>query len=113
MDKGVRAAIGATAVAGVLILAPGARPASAADFDCAGLLRMHGMLRKASVACGFTAYNPAIVDRARTCYDALGSRHGAEAMHAGGVEFERWQAVRDRDVLCKTLSDRFPMVVRP
>lgn len=113
MDKGVRAAIGVTAVAGVLILAPGSRPASAADFDCAGLLRMHGMLRRASVACGFTAYNPTIVDRARTCFDAIGGSRGTEEMHSGAAEFERWQAVRHRDALCQTLAAKFPMVVRP
>ncbi|ACS43819.1 hypothetical protein [Methylorubrum extorquens] len=47
------------------------------------------MLRKASAACGFASYNPAIVDRARSCFDALGSRRGAEAMHTGAAEFER------------------------
>lgn len=113
MARGLRIAIATTAFAGVLFLAAGARPASAADLECTDFLRMHGMLRRASAACGFTDYNPAIVDRARACFDALGSRHGAEAMHAGGAEFERWQTVRNRDALCKTLADRFPMVVRP
>ena len=113
MARSLRTGNGPTVLVGVLILAAGARPAPAADFDCAGFLRMHGMLRRASAACGFTDYNPDIVDRARACFDALGGRQGAEAMHSGGAEFERWQAVCDRDALCKTLTDRFPMVVRP
>ncbi|MCJ2044126.1 hypothetical protein MKK58_06210 [Methylobacterium sp. J-078] len=71
------------------------------------------MLRKASAACGFTAYNPTIADRARTCFDAVGSNHGAQELYAGAAEFERWQAVRHRDVLCQTLAAKFPMVVRP
>jgi hypothetical protein len=98
---------------GVLILAAGARPAPAANFDCAGFLRMHGMLRKASAACSFASYNPAIVDRARTCFDALGSRRGAEAMHTGAAEFDRWQSIRNLDALCGTLAAKFPMVVKP
>lgn len=113
MARDLRAAIGATTLAGVLILAQSARPASAADFDCAGFLRMHGMLRRASAACGFTAYNPTIVDRARTCFDAIGGSRGAEEMYSGAAEFERWQAVRHRAALCQTLAAKFPMVVRP
>jgi hypothetical protein len=74
---------------------------------------MHGMLRRASAACGFTAYNSAIVDRARICFDAIGSRPAAEAMHSGAAEFERWQAIRNRDALCATLAAKFPMVVQP
>ena len=68
---------------------------------------MHGMLRKASAACGFASYNPTIVDRARTCFDALGSRRGAEAMHTGAAEFERWQFIRNYDALCGTLAAKF------
>ncbi|MDB5647347.1 hypothetical protein [Methylobacterium sp.] len=71
------------------------------------------MLRRATAACGFTAYNPAIVERAHACFDALGSRLGAEEMYAGAAEFERWQSVRRRDALCAILAGKFPMVVRP
>jgi hypothetical protein len=98
---------------GVLIVVADVRPASAADFQCADFLKMHGMLRRASAACGFTAYNPAIVDRAHTCFDGVGSRRGAEAMHSGAAEFERWQSVRQRDTLCEFMAAKFPMVVRP
>ena len=98
---------------GVLTLASLAQPASAEDFDCSGFLRMHGMLRRASTVCGFTRYNPDIVDRARACFDALGSLHGSEAIRSGAVEFEGWLAVRNRDGLCKTLADKFSMVVQP
>lgn len=71
------------------------------------------MLRRASAACGFRAYNPAIVDRARTCFEAIGSRRGADEIRSGAAEFERWQAVRHRTTLCATLAARFPMVVQP
>lgn len=113
MAKCLRGGIGGTVFLGVMILLAGARPASSAKFECAAFLRMHGMLRRASTACGYTDYNPAIVDRARACFDALGSRRGAEAMHSGAAEFERWQAVLSRDALCRTLTDTFPMVVEP
>ena len=106
-------AIGTKVFLGVLTLASLAQPASAKEFDCSGFLRMHGMLRRASTACAFTSYNPGIVDRARACYDALGSRRGAEAIRSGAAEFEGWWAVRNRDALCKTLVDKFPMVVQP
>jgi hypothetical protein len=74
---------------------------------------MHGMLRRASAACGYSAYNPAIVDRARTCFEAVGSRRGVDEIRSGAAEFERWQVVRHRDTLCATLAARFPMVVQP
>ena len=106
-------AIGTKVFLGVLTLASLAQPASAKEFDCSGFLRMHGTLRRASTACAFTSYNPGIVDRARACYDALGSRRGAEAIRSGAAEFEGWWAVRNRDALCKTLVDKFPMVVQP
>ena len=111
MARGLRA-IGIKVFLGVLTLASLAQPASAEDFDCAGFLRMHGMLRRASTACGFTSYNPVIVHRARACFDALGSS-GAKAIRSGAAEFEGWWAVRNRDALCKTLVDKFPMVVQP
>ena len=87
MARGLRAIVTKVFLS-VLTLASLAQPASAEDFDCAGFLRMHGMLRRASTACGFTAYNPAIVHQARTCFDRLGSRRGAEAIRSGAAEFE-------------------------
>ena len=101
------------AFATALLLAPGNGSASSTDFDCGGFLKMHGMLRRATAACGFTAYNPDIVDRARACFDALGSRRGAEEMYAGAAEFERWQSIRQRDTLCATFAAKFPMVIQP
>ena len=71
------------------------------------------MLRRASVACGFTAYNPTIVDRAHDCFDALGSRRGAEEMYSGAAEFERMQSIRQRDALCASLASKFSMVFKP
>ena len=106
-------AIGTKVFLGVLTLASLAQPASAESFDCFGFLMMHGMLRRASTACGFSSYNPVIVHRARACFDALGSSSGAKAIRSGAAEFERWQAVRSRGALCKTLVDKFPMVVQP
>ncbi len=113
MARGLRAGLGAAIVCVGLILDTRAQPASAADFDCAGFLRMHGMLRRASTACGYTAYNPAIVERARACFDTLGSVRGAEAMHSGAAEFERLKAVRNHDALCESVAARFQMVVQP
>lgn len=103
----------ASALATSLLAAQGTQAARAAEFDCDGFLRMHGLLRTAMRECGFAAYNPAIVERARTCFDAVGGRQGAEAMRAGAAEFERWRSVRSHDALCANLTVRFPMVVRP
>jgi hypothetical protein len=71
------------------------------------------MLRRASATCGFTAYNPAIVDRARVCFNAIGSRHGTEEIRAGVVEFEQSLAVNSKHAICATLAAKFPMVVLP
>lgn len=103
----------ASALETTLLLAQGTHAGRAAAFDCEGFLRMHGLLRRAMRDCGFAAYNPSIVDRARTCFDALGGRQGAEAMRAGAAEFERWRSIRARDAMCASLTARFPMVVRP
>ncbi|SFU94445.1 MULTISPECIES: hypothetical protein [unclassified Methylobacterium] len=112
MARGLRVAP-ATALATVMLLLPGMRSATAADFDCVGFLRMHGLLRRASTACGFTEYNPAIVDRARICFDALGSRRGTEEVQSGVAEFERLRSTRHHDAVCAMLAAKFSMVVRP
>jgi hypothetical protein len=88
-------------------------PASAVDLPCGDFLRMHGMLRKAAAACRFSAYNPAIVDRAHVCFDALGSRRGAEEMYAGAAQFEHMLSVRSSEAVCATLARTFSMVIRP
>ncbi|TXN07492.1 hypothetical protein FV222_02175 [Methylobacterium sp. WL103] len=103
----------ATAIAIVMVLLLGMRSTTAADFDCVGFLRMHGMLRSASTACGFTDYSPVIVDRARLCFDALGSRRGTEEMQSGMAEFERLKSTRHHDAVCAMLAAKFSMVVRP
>lgn len=112
MARGLRAIV-TKLFLGVLTLASLAQPASAEDFDCAGFLRMHGMLRRASMSYGFTSCNPGIVDRARTCFDRLGSRRGAEAIRSGAAEFEGWGAVRNRDAVCKTLVDKMATAIAP
>jgi len=74
--------IGARLIAFIM---PATGSVSSAGFACADVLRMHGMLRKAAGTCGFSACNPAIVDRAHACYDALGS-------HQGAAEATKWSA---------------------
>lgn len=103
----------ASALATSLLATQVTQAARAADFDCEGFLRMHGLLRTAMRECGFAAYNPSIVDRARTCFEAVGERKGAGAIRAGAAEFERWRSIRSPDALCADLATRFPMVVRP
>lgn len=98
----------ASASIAVFLFASG--PAQA--FDCEALLKLHGLLRRASPACGFNAYNETIVERARTCFDEVGRERGADDIQAGADEFERMDAVRNRDALCLDLGRRFPMVVR-
>lgn len=80
-------AIGAITSLVVLAIRSSGHAASATDFDCSAFLRMHGMLRRVSAVCGFTTYNPVIVDRAHACFDAVGSRGGSggDAGWGGGV----------------------------
>ena len=85
----------------------------AADFDCDGFLRMHGLMRNAARMCGFSRYNDEIVERARSCYETLGSRQGALDIYAGAEEFTALVTKRGQDALCPDLLRRFPMVVRP
>lgn len=106
MARGLWTGIGATAFAVVLLLTAGARPAPAADFECATFLSMHGMLRRASATCGFTAYNPVIVDRARVCFNAICSRHGTEEIRSGVAEFERPSTVTMQSAQPWPLSSR-------
>ena len=73
---------------------------------------MHGLLRKAQGVCGFTAYNPAIVDRAHACFDAVGNQQGAKEIYAGAAEFERLRAVHGVDAACEKLVSQFPMVIK-
>ncbi|TXN22442.1 hypothetical protein [Methylobacterium sp. WL9] len=98
----------ATAIVSLVLSASG--PVQA--FDCEALLKLHGLLRRASVPCSFTAYNETIVERARVCFEELGPEQGVADIRAGAGEFERMDAVRGRDALCFDLGRRFPMVVR-
>ena len=90
-----------------------AAPAAAPPVACMDFLRMHGLLRRAAAACSFSAYNPAIIEHARRCFDEVGARTGTGEIYAGAAEFDRMAVLRGRDVLCLSLSTRFPMVVRP
>lgn len=99
-------------VLAIALLLSGSEAAWSADFPCDDFLRMHGLLRKAQGACGFSAYNLAIVDRAHTCFDAIGSRQGAHEIYAGAEEFDRLWAVQGLDAACERLATRFPMAVR-
>ncbi|AYO83246.1 hypothetical protein EBB05_13895 [Methylobacterium brachiatum] len=108
-----RAASYPLALALVVACGVPAPAAAAAPFACSDFLRMHGLLRRASAICGYSAYNPAIVERARRCFEAVGSREGARQMYAGASEYDRMEAVRNRDALCLSLASKFPMVVRP
>lgn len=88
-------------------------PVRAADLDCDGLLRMHGLLRNAARVCGFRRYNDAIVAQARSCYERLGSAQGARDLYAGADEFAALATLLGQDALCPDLLRQFPMVVRP
>ncbi len=98
---------------GLLLAGRIAAPAAAPPFACTDFLRMHGLLRRAAAACSFSAYNPVIVERARRCFDEVGTHVGVGEMYAGAADFDRMAAQRDRDGLCLSLSARFPMVVQP
>lgn len=102
-------AVRATATIVSLVLSASG-PAHA--FDCEALLKLHGLLSRASVACSFTAYNETIVERARVCFAEVGPEQGVSDIRAGAGEFERLNAFRNRDALCLELGRRFPMVVR-
>ncbi|MBY0252031.1 hypothetical protein FVE89_11805 [Methylobacterium sp. 2A] len=108
-----RAASYPLALTVVAVCGAAAPAAVAAPFACSDFLRMHGLLRRAAAICGYSAYNPAIVERARSCFEAVGSREGARQMYAGASEYDRMAAVRNRDALCLSLASKFPMVVRP
>ena len=99
-----------TLATALLLSGPG--PASSADVACIDFLRMHGLLRKAQGACGFTAYNPAIVDRAHACFDGVGSGTGVREIYAGAEEFDKLRAMHGLDAACERLATRFPMAVR-
>jgi hypothetical protein len=95
------------------LLVAATHPGRSADFPCADVLRMHGLLRKAAGSCGFRAYNPSLVEQAHACFDAMGGRSGAEAMIAGAAEFEHLRSVRNHEAVCAMIASKFPMVVRP
>ncbi|NEU12723.1 hypothetical protein G3T14_11315 [Methylobacterium sp. BTF04] len=95
-----------------LVIGLSAHAAQAADFDCGGLLRMHGLMRNAARVCGFSRYNDAIVARAQSCYETLGSLQGARALRAGAEEFSALVTLRSQDAVCPDLLRQFPMVVR-
>lgn len=91
----------ASALATTLLAAQGTQAARAADFDCEGFLRMHGLVRTAMRECGFAAYNPSIVDRARTCFEAVGDGKvpgrcagGRRSSNAGGPPVPKTPSAR-------------------
>ncbi|TXN46561.1 hypothetical protein [Methylobacterium sp. WL7] len=96
-----------------LVISLSTQAGQAADFDCDGFLRMHGLVRNAARVCGFSRYNDEIVERARSCYETLGSRQGAHDIYAGAEEFTALVTKRGQDALCPDLLRRFPMVVQP
>ena len=108
-----RRSLAASAAVAALAVGLRAGSASAVEFECGAFLRMHGLLRRASAACGYAAYNPQIVERARSCFGEVGAGPGAREMRAGAAQFDRMDAIRDRDAFCADLARRFPMVVRP
>lgn len=86
---------------------------SAANFDCDGLLRMHGLLRNAARVCGFSRYNEAVVGRAHNCFDLLGKAQGALNLYQGADEFAALIASQGGERTCALLLKLFPTVVRP
>lgn len=73
---------------------------------------MHGMLRRAANQCSFTQYNPEIVDKAKQCYEQIGSKTAAPLMFKGADEFDRKASVRGQHAFCAEIAKEFPMVVR-
>jgi len=100
---------------GVLALAlvlPPYGPGAARAIDYPVFLEMHGFLRWAANRCGFTQYNPAVVEDARLCFDRLGGAVAAPRMYAGRERFEREISLRSLDAVCAEIGRRFPQVVR-
>jgi hypothetical protein len=50
---------------------------------------MHGLLRRAADQCAFTQYSPEIVDKAKQCYEQLGSKTAAPLMLQGADDFDQ------------------------
>ena len=87
-------------------------PGAVQALECEAFLQMHGMLRRAANQCAFTQYNPEIVDKAKQCYEQLGSKTAAPLMFKGADEFDRKAAVRGQQAFCAEIAKEFPMVVR-
>lgn len=100
-------------VAGLILVCGTVAPAAARTFACPDFLRMHGFLRQATAVCRFSAFNPAIVEQARECFEEVGSSIGATEIYSGAAQFDRLAAYRNLDAVCVGLSTKFPTVVRP
>jgi hypothetical protein len=85
---------------------------SSAAVDCAGVLRMHGLLRWSARQCAFTQYNPEIVEDAKRCFEQLGSSIAVPLMYAGREQFERMAVSQGREATCTEIARKFPTVVR-
>jgi hypothetical protein len=85
---------------------------TAARGKCEKTLQMHGMLTRAQFQCGFSKYNAALIDEARTCAPVVGEANLEGLLREGMSLFDRHEKEAGRKVVCRSILADFPAYIR-
>jgi hypothetical protein len=79
---------------------------------CKMTLKMHGILSRAQFQCGFSKYNTALIDEAKTCAPTVGEDNLEGLLREGMSLFDKQEKERGRKVACRSILADFPAYVR-
>lgn len=77
---------------------------------CENILKMHGMPSRAQFQCGFSKYNQALIDEARTCAPVVGEAN-LEGLLRDGMSL-LYQHEKERGRVCRSMLADFPAYIR-
>lgn len=85
---------------------------SVAQEKCEKTVKMHGMLSRAQFQCGFSQYNVALIEEARSCAPVVGEADLEGLLREGMSLFDRHEKDRGHKVVCRSILADFPAYVR-
>lgn len=98
---------------------PAAQPAAQADGsggwagDCPTTLKMHGLLTRARVSCGFRFYSERMLKDAGQCQKRTAKPEVTRALTGGVKLFDAIEKKSGHKPACAAMAEKFPMVVQP
>ena len=101
------------ALSGPIAAAPAADAPKGWEGDCPTTLKMHGLLSRARVQCGFRFYSERMLTDAKTCQKRTAKTQVTATLASGVTLFDKVDKAKGHKAACQQMARDFPMVVQP